>query len=214
MRIRFLPPARRYRKGPRHFWFGLESAGRLRSGMATEPSPARLWAEQLALGLAFLIGLLIFMAFYYPALLSRGGQVLTAGDLAAYGWASVVGVALHLILHEIGALVAAKRFGLPLRFRFFPFGVNAAATLSATSFRRVWVDAMVGLAGPVTGTALSLLSALIYFFTDNPFFLGMACVGCFLQSFHADPDSRAGRRLDRAGHRAAGLVRRSRPRGA
>jgi Zn-dependent protease len=63
--------------------------------------------------------------------------------------------------------------------------------IRATGFiaapRRVWIDAMVGLAGPLTGTALSLLSALIYFFTDNPFFLGMACVGSFYNLFTLIP---------------------------
>lgn len=156
--------------------------------MASEstPSPGRLWAEQLAMGMALFIAVLIFMAFYYPALLSKGGQVLTTGDLAAYGWASVLGVCLHAILHEAGTLVVAHRMKLPLRFRFFPFGVNAAAILSAQP-RRVWIDAAIGLAGPLTGTILSALFALIYQFTGNPFFLGMACVGCFYNLFTLIP---------------------------
>jgi Zn-dependent protease len=150
------------------------------------PSPGRLWGEQLALGLGLLVVVLIFMAFCHPELLSRGGQVLTTGDLRAYGWSSVLGICLHFLLHEAGTLVVARRFRLPLRFRFFPFGVNAAAILSATP-RRVWTDAMVGLAGPLTGTAFSILLALIYEFTGNPFFLGMACVGCFYNLFTLIP---------------------------
>ncbi len=114
------------------------------------PSPGRLWAEQLAMGLALLVAILSFMAFYHPQLLSRGGQVLTTGDLAAYGWASGLGRLPPLRLHEAGTLAAARRLRLPLRFRFFPFGVNAAAILNALP-RRVWIDALVGLAGPVTG---------------------------------------------------------------
>jgi Zn-dependent protease len=149
-------------------------------------SPGRIWAEQLAIGMGLLLFLLAFMAFKHPTLLSIGMQVLTAGDLLAYGWASVIGVALHFVVHEAGTLVVAWRYGIPLRFRFFPFGVNAAATLSAQP-RRVWIDAMVGLAGPLTGTAASLLAAAIYHFTDNPFFLGMACVGYFYNLFTLIP---------------------------
>ncbi len=150
------------------------------------PSAGRLWAEQLAMGMAILIGVLIFMAFYHPKLLSAGGQVLTTGDLVAYGWASALGVFLHFVLHEAGTLGVARFFRLPLRFRFFPFGVNAAATLSPLP-RRVWVDAVVGLAGPVTGTLASLILAGVYHLTGNPFFLGMACVGYFYNLFTLIP---------------------------
>ena len=38
---------------------------------------------------------------------------------------------------------------------------------------------MVGLAGPVTGTLFSGVLAVTYNLTDNPLFLGMACVGYF-----------------------------------
>ena len=154
---------------------------------SSEPvTPTRLWGEQLAGGMALFIGLLTFMAVYHTKLLSSGGQVLTTGYLTAYGWASVVGVALHFILHEAGSLAAARHFRLPLRFRFFPFGVNAAATLSAQP-RQVWIDAVVGLAGPLTGTILSLILAGIYELTDNPFFLGMACLGYFYNLFTLIP---------------------------
>jgi Zn-dependent protease len=164
--------------------------------MATEPekTPAtaatatadRLWAEQLAIGLALFIGLLIFLALYHAPILASGVQVLSTGDLVAYGWASVLGVVFLLIIHEIGTLAAARHYGLPLKFRLFPFGVNAAAILTAQP-RRVWIDAMVGLAGPVTGTIVSFILAGVYLATDNPFFLGIACVGWFYNLFTLIP---------------------------
>jgi Zn-dependent protease len=150
------------------------------------PSPARLWAEQLALGLALFLGVLIFLAFFHTAMLSGGTQVLTTGHLTAYGWASLAGVGAQLILHEAGTIVAAWHRGVPVRFRFFPFGVNAAATLSAQP-RRVWTDAVIGLAGPVTGAVVAGIFALVYTFTDDPFYLGMACVGCFYNLFTLIP---------------------------
>ena len=150
------------------------------------PSPARLWAEQLAMGMGMFVAILVFMAFKHPAQLSAGSEVLSTGNLSAYGWQSAVFVLLHFIIHEGASLVAARRFGLPLRFRLFPFGVNAAATLSAQP-RRVWTDAMVGLAGPLVGTAFSIILALIYQFGGDPFFLGMACVGSFYNLFTLVP---------------------------
>jgi Zn-dependent protease len=164
--------------------------------MATEPqktpapesfaSPDRIWAEQLAAGSGLLLAVLAFMAFKHPKMLASGAQVLTTGDLAAYGWASVGGVVFLLVIHELGTLIAARHYRLPLKFRLFPFGVNAAAILTAQP-RRVWIDASVGLAGPVTGALVSFCLALVYQWTLDPYFLGMACVGYFYNLFTLIP---------------------------
>lgn len=162
------------------------------------PTPSlsadRLWAEQLAMGMALLIGLLVFMAIFHPKMLSAGGEVLGPNDIAAYGWASVIGVVLQVIVHEAGTVLVAWRLGLPLRFRFFGFGAHATAILEDLP-RQPWRDAVVGLAGPITGSLVSVLLALPYFFTYNPdnphswspLFLGMACVGYFYNLFTLIP---------------------------
>jgi Zn-dependent protease len=149
-------------------------------------SPDRLWAEQLAMGMGLLIALLVFMACFHPALLSKGADVLTTGYLPAYGWAAAIGVFLHLVLHEAGTLLAAWGLKVPLRFRLFAFGANATAILEGQP-RQTWRDALVGMAGPLTGSMVSGLCALVYDFTDNPFFLGMACVGYFYNLFTLIP---------------------------
>ncbi len=142
------------------------------------PSPDRLWAEQLAMGMALFVGILIFMALFHAKLLSAGAEVLGPNDLDAYGWVSVLGIFLQVLVHELGTIVIAWRMKLPLRFRYFGFGANATAILENQP-RRVWTDAVVGIAGPLTGTVLSVAFALTYNITDNPLFLGMACVGYF-----------------------------------
>ena len=156
-------------------------------------SPDRLWAEQLTLGLFIMVGLLIFMSIYHPKLFSAGTQIFRTNDLPAYGWAAVIGVLLQLVVHEAGTLVAAKVMGLPLTFRFFPLGAHAAAILSHQP-RRVWTDAVIGLAGPLTGALASGACAGVYYFTvteDNPtgytFPLAMACVGFFYNLFTLIP---------------------------
>lgn len=149
-------------------------------------SPDRLWAEQLAIGLGLILALLSFMAFFHPDRLAVGGKVLAPDDLPAYGWAAAIGIVVQLIFHEAGTLLAARLLGLPLRFRFFPFGAHATAILSHQP-RRVWIDALVGLAGPLAGVCVSLICAGIYYFSDNPFFLGMTCVGCFYNLFTLVP---------------------------
>ncbi|MCE0484598.1 MAG: hypothetical protein LV479_10215 [Methylacidiphilales bacterium] len=150
------------------------------------PPPGRQWAEQLAIGMALVIGILIFMAVFHPVQLTEGAKVLGPNHLWAYGWASAVGIILQLVLHEVGTFVVAWRVKLPLRFRLFPLGANATAILQDQP-RNIWIDAVVGLAGPITGTLVSLLSAGTYYLTDNPFFMGMACVGYFYNLFTLIP---------------------------
>jgi Zn-dependent protease len=153
---------------------------------ASTVSADRLWAEQLAMGLVLILAILSFLAFAHPALLTAGTRVLAPDDLPAYGWAAVIGIVVQLVFHEGGTLLVAWWMRLPLRFRFFPFGAHATAILRHQP-RRVLTDALVGFAGPLTGTAVSALCAAIYSFTDNPFFLGMSCVGCFYNLFTLIP---------------------------
>src|SRR5471032_2510615 len=111
-----------------------------KSVSTTPPSPDRLWAEQLAMGMALLIGILIFMALFHAKMLSAGVEVLGPNDLDAYGWVSVAGIFLQVVIHELGTIVVAWRLKLPLHLRFFGFGANATAILENLP-RRVWTDA-------------------------------------------------------------------------
>jgi Zn-dependent protease len=149
-----------------------------KSVSTTTPSPDRLWAEQLAMGLSLLIVVLIFMALFHPTQLSAGADVLGPNDIAAYGWISAFGVISQVVIHELGTILVAWRLKLPIRLRFFGLGANATATLEDLP-RNVWTDAVVGLAGPLTGMTVSLILAGIYDLTNDPLYLGMACVGYF-----------------------------------
>lgn len=148
------------------------------SASTSFPSPDRLWAEQLAMGMALLVAILIFMALFHAPMLSSGVEVLGPNDLEAYGWASVVGIFLQVVIHELGTIVVAWRMKLPVRFRIFGFGANATAILENLP-RHTWRDAVVGFAGPLTGTVVSVALAGTYDLTDDPLYLGMACVGYF-----------------------------------
>jgi Zn-dependent protease len=118
------------------------------------------------------------MALFHTPMLSAGAKILGPNDLDAYGWVSLVGIFLQVVIHELVTIVTAWCLKLPGRLCFFGFGANATAIL-AQQPRRVWTDAVIGLAGPLTGTAVSVALALTYNLTDNPLFLGMACVGYF-----------------------------------
>jgi Zn-dependent protease len=161
------------------------------------PAPVsrdRLWAEQLAMGAGLFFAVVMFMAVFHPLILESGFRVLGPNYLDAYGWASAIGILLQLVVHEAGTFFAAWRLKLPLRFRLFAFGANATAILEGQP-RRPWIDAVVGFAGPVTGSLVSVLLAVIFSLTYNPedpspvgpLLLGMACVGYFYNLFTLIP---------------------------
>jgi len=185
------------------FWFGLSPRAGLRWNMAPSPEASatptpisrdRLWAEQLAMGIGCFLAVLLFMAIFHPAILSSGARVLGPNYLDAYGWASAVGILLQLVVHEAGTFFVAWWLKLPLRFRPFAFGANATAILENQP-RRPWIDAVVGFAGPVTGSFISALLAVTFALTYNPEYpnaygpllLGMACVGYFYNLFTLIP---------------------------
>ena len=146
--------------------------------------------------MALLVGLLIFMAVVHPAILRAGAEVLGPNDMAAYGVASIVGVALQVVMHELGSVLALWWMRVPVKLRFFGFGATATASLEQVP-RNVWRDAIVGLAGPLTGTIVSAILVGVYWITrlqdqspaqaGMPFFLGMACIGCFYSLFTLIP---------------------------
>jgi len=146
------------------------------------------------MGMALLFGVLIFMAIFHPDIFAAGIRVLGPNYLDAYGWASAIGILLQLVVHEAGTFVAAWWLKLPLRFRPFAFGANASAILHNQP-RQPWTDAVVGLAGPVTGSLVSALLAVTFCFTYShenpnpygPLLLGMACVGYFYNLFTLIP---------------------------
>jgi Zn-dependent protease len=160
------------------------------------PSPARLWAEQLAMGLALLTGILMFMALFHQKTLAAGMSIFGPNDMKAYGVASIVGVVLQIVMHELGSIGALWWLKIPVRLRIFGLGATAAASLGQVP-RNIWTDARVGLAGPLTGTIVSAVLAGIYWYTRSqdaspapvgePFFLGMACVGAFYSLFTLVP---------------------------
>jgi hypothetical protein len=148
------------------------------------------------MGMALFFGLLIFMAIAHQRMLSAGFEIFGPNDMEAYGLASVVGVGLQIVVHELGSILALWWMKVPVRLRFFGFGATATASLAQVP-RAIWRDAVVGLAGPLTGAMVSAALVGVYWITrlmdqaptqaGQPFFLGMACIGCFYSLFTLIP---------------------------
>jgi hypothetical protein len=148
------------------------------------------------MGLALLVAILIFMAIFHESTLAGGAEIFGPNYLHLYGIASVAGLVVQILMHELGSIFALWRLKIPVRLRIFGFGATATASLEQAN-RDVWTDARVGLAGPLTGTIVTALLAGIYWITrlqdssptqaGEPFFLGMACIGAFYSLFTLIP---------------------------
>ena len=111
-------------------------------------------------------------------------------SIAAYtllwGWEFAVGFVLLLLIHEYGHVLQLRREGVrataPL---FIPF-LGAVIGMREMPKNAV-AEAKVGLAGPVAGTAASLVVLAIYGVTGAEFWRALAYTGFLLQPFNLAP---------------------------
>jgi len=125
---------------------------------------------------------------FFPLLLKTGGSmIVTIGLYAlAWGWGFALGFVLLLFVHECGHLLVARRLGLRVGAPvFIPF-MGAFIALKEAP-RNAWIEAQVGLGGPLLGTVGAVLCEGVYWVTGNPFFRALAYVGFFLNLFNLAP---------------------------
>src|SRR5208283_262346 len=95
---------------------------------------------------------------YIPLLLKTGGTMIISIWFYAMAWGIwfAVGFVVLMFVHECGHLVAAKRFGLKVGAPvFIPF-LGALIALKEAP-RNAWVESVVGIGGPMLGSAGALL---------------------------------------------------------
>lgn len=132
--------------------------------------------------------LLIPILKFFPILLKTGGtMILSIGAYAlVWGWRFAVGFVALIFVHECGHLIAAKRIGLKVGAPvFIPF-MGAVIALKEAP-RNAWIEAQVGIGGPLLGTAGAMASYGIYLLTGNEIFSALAYVGFFLNLFNLAP---------------------------
>ena len=125
---------------------------------------------------------------FLPLLLKTGGSMfLTIGLYAlSWGWPFALGFVLLLLVHECGHLLVARRLGLSVGAPvFIPF-MGAFIALKEAP-RNAWIEAQVGLGGPLLGTVGAALCEGVFWVTGNPFFRALAYVGFFLNLFNLAP---------------------------
>ncbi len=131
--------------------------------------------------------LLPILKFGLPVLKTGGTMVLSIWFYAMnWGWPFAVGFVLLIFVHECGHLVVARMFGLKVGAPvFIPF-MGAFIALKEAP-RNAWIEACVGIGGPVAGSLGAGLCHLVYLATGNPFWRALAYTGYFLNLFNLTP---------------------------
>jgi Zn-dependent protease len=132
--------------------------------------------------------LLVPIAKFFPLILKTGGtMLLTIGVYASFwGWKYAVGFVVLILVHECGHLVAAKKFGLKVGAPvFIPFMGAFIALKDAP--RNAWMEAWVGIGGPLLGSAGALLCHAAGEQFEWPMLIALAWTGYWLNLFNLTP---------------------------
>ena len=132
--------------------------------------------------------LIIPILKFFPLVLKTGGtMVLSVGAYAMmWGWKFALGFVLLLLVHECGHLLAARRVGVHVGAPvFIPFMGAFIAMKEAP--RDAWIEAQIGLGGPLLGTLGAVICWGLYAVTGSPLYSALAYCGFFLNLFNLIP---------------------------
>lgn len=112
--------------------------------------------------------------------------VSIAAYALAFGWPFAVGFVLLIFIHEMGHVIQLRREGVEASAPIFiPFlgAVIAAKSLGEDAA----AEARVGLAGPILGTAGTLIPVAIWLATGSDLWQALAYVGFFINLINLLP---------------------------
>lgn len=125
---------------------------------------------------------------FFPLLLKTGGTMLLSiwAYATVWGWLFALGFVLLLFVHECGHLLVARIFGLNVGAPvFIPF-MGALIALKEAP-KNAWMEAWVGIGGPLLGTAGAAMCEVMFLVTGNALFRALAYTGFFLNLFNLAP---------------------------
>lgn len=132
--------------------------------------------------------LVIPLVKFFPIVLKTGGTMLLSIGVYAlqWGWMFALGLVLLIFVHECGHLVVARAFGLKVGAPvFIPFMGALIALKDAP--KDAWMEAWVGIGGPLLGTVGAAACEVLFNITGNPLFRALAYTGFFLNLFNLAP---------------------------
>lgn len=103
-----------------------------------------------------------------------------------WGWPFAVGIVLSIYVHEMGHVIALRRYGFKATAPMFIPGLGALIRLQQRIVNPR-EDAEIGLAGPIYGLGAALTSAAIFAITKQPIFAAIAGLGAWINLFNLMP---------------------------
>ena len=168
---------------------------------ARAPASESFWSRvKKALGPVAVVGVIIAKFFaklkfvllpllkFLPIILKSGGTMLLTIWVYTqiWGWQFALGFVLLLLVHECGHLLVAKKFGLKVGAPvFIPF-MGAFIALKEAP-RNAWIEACVGIGGPILGSVGALICNSLGEIFDAPVFIALASFGYLLNLFNLTP---------------------------
>jgi Zn-dependent protease len=132
--------------------------------------------------------LLVPVLKFVPVILKTGGtMILSIGAYAmVWGWKYALGFVLLIFVHEMGHVVAARKFGVPASApMFIPF-MGAFIALKGR-MKNAYEEAEIGIAGPLYGSAGAAVCHAAGMAMDMPLLVALAWSGYFLNLFNLTP---------------------------
>src|SRR5579883_2417175 len=156
--------------------------------LQTEPPPEPRKRRSPLAGVGAAIVAVLAKFKFLLVFLKTGGTMLLSMWFYAlvFGWRYAVGFVLLIFIHECGHLLAARWFGLKVGAPvFLPFMGAFIALKDAP--RDAWMEAVVGIGGPVLGTVGALICLAAYGYWGDPLYRALAYSGFWLNLFNLTP---------------------------
>ena len=176
-----------------------DSAGRSERDAEVERVRAR-YGKHGAIVSAIAVFLLKFK-FVIVLLLTKGKLLLlgltklsTLSSMALFlgfdarfvGWPLALGLVLSIYVHEMGHVAANRRHGIKATAPMFIPGFGALI-VSLQGFHSEWVEADIGLAGPLWGLGAAVVEYAVYRATGNPFWATLTQWCALINLFNLTP---------------------------
>ena len=166
------------------------SVGRLDALTAAgaEPAARAAWVKKLGplapLAILLIKGKWLFALFKLKFLLSLGAFV--AFYWALFGAKFGIGFAILILVHEMGHFIDIRRRGLPAEMPVFLPGLGAYVQWTALGVT-ARTRAFVSLAGPLAGCLGAVVCVLLWMYTGNTLWIGLASVSALLNVLNLIP---------------------------
>jgi Zn-dependent protease len=153
-----------------------------------QPGPLKRALGPLAVIGALLLKFIGPVLKFLPILWKTGGSMVVMIWVYSmlWGWKWAAGFVVLLLVHECGHLLAAKRYGLRVSApMFIPF-MGAFIALKEAP-RNAWIEAQVGIGGPLLGTLGAVFCHALGVGMGEPLLIALAWSAYFLNLFNLVP---------------------------